>query len=395
MKAKMRMAMVWGLACFSCTGMGDSLLAQPSKGPDAARMGPRFEHLHDIPFKGQGVPLTTVHDAEGRAFLYVAGNEAGLLIYDLNDSPRLVQSIPIAKLQSMHVMSVSQVGKRLFLALGNHWGKPENAGLAVIDATQPKDASVVGVWKDTEPNGAGGAVLVNGNTAYLAAMGNGLVLLDVADPAAIRVVARLQPTLTFPDARPDRSKINARGLAAQKNLLFLCYDAGGVRVIDVANPKKPTEIGRYSNPAMNGRPRAYNNIVLNGSLAYVTVDYVGLEILDISNPRAIKLRSWWNPWNPKLDGFRWFTSPGHANEIAYDAKSKVLLMSAGRTDLVAVDVADPAQPRQVGTIGDVDDTQATWGLTLYDDLAYLSYIRTLGIPFRADWPGVKVFRYRR
>lgn len=394
MNANMRLAIVWVLACLSCTGAGEGLLAQPSKGSDAAKKGPRFEHLHDIPFKGKGVPLTMAHDSGGRSFLYVAGNEAGLLIYDLKDSPRLVHSIPISKLKSMHVMSVSQAGKRLFLALGNHWGKTENAGLAVIDATKPAEASVAGVWKDTEANGAGGAVLVNGNTAYLAAMGNGLIVLDVADPSAIRVLARLQPALTFPDARPDRAKINARGLAAQKNLLFLCYDAGGVRVIDVANPKKPTEIGRYSNPAMNGRPRAYNNLVLNGSLAYVTVDYVGLEILDIANPRAIKLHSWWNPWNPKLDGLRWFTSPGHANEIAYDAPSKVVLMSAGRSDLVAIDVSDPAQPRQVGTIGDVDDTQATWGLTLHGDLIYLSYIRTFGIPFRADWPGVKVFRYR-
>jgi len=201
--------------------------------------------------------------------------------------------------------------------------------------------------------------------------------------------------LTYPDPRPDRSKINARGLALRKNLLFLCFDAGGVRVIDVAEPAKPAEVDRYCNPAMNGRPRAYNNIVLDGNLAYVTADYVGLEILDIADPRAIKLLSWWNPWNPKLAGLRWFSSPGHTNEIAYDARSKVVLMSAGRSDLVAVDVSDPARPRQVGGIGQVDDEQATWGLSMHGDVIYLAYIRTLGIPFRANWSGVKAFRYRR
>jgi hypothetical protein len=326
--------------------------------------------------------------------LYVASKEAGLRVYDVTNAPRLVHSIPISDLAAMHVMSLSQVGKRIYLALGNHWGKKESAGLAVIDVADPGNASVAGVWKDSEANGAGGAVVVNGRTAYLAAMGNGLIVLDVGNPSAIRVTARLQPELAFPDARPDRNKINARGLALHKNLLFLCYDAGGVRVLDVADPKQPAEVGRYSNPAMNGRPRAYNNIVLNGSLAYATVDYVGLEILDISNPRAIMLVSWWNPWNPKLDGLRWFSSPGHANEIAYDAKSKTVLMSAGRSDLVAVNVSDPAHPREVGHIGEVDDSQATWGLATHGDLVYLSYIRTLGIPFRADWPGVKIFRYR-
>ncbi len=398
MKRILGMVIVGGMAWIGCLGPACSCaLAQSDKGT-GAKANSRFEHLHDIPFKGTGMPVTMVHDAADRPYLYVAANEGGLLIYDVKAAPRLVHSIPTTKLSSLNPMSLSQVGNRVYLALGNHWGKRGVAGLAVIDVDKPAEASVAGVWKDAEEGGlggAGGAVVVDGKTAYLAAMGNGLVVLDVGNPSAIRAMSRLQPPLDFPDARPDRNKINARGLALRKNLLFICYDAGGVRVIDVSDAKKPVEIGRYSNPAMKGRPRAYNNIVLNGSLAYVTVDYVGLEILDVSDPRAIKLVSWWNPWNPKLAPLRWFDSPGHTNEIVFDAKSKVVLMSAGRSDLVAVDVSDPAKPRQVDQIGDADDTQATWGLSMHGDVVYLSYIRTLGIPFRADWPGVKVFRHRR
>lgn len=377
-----------------CLAFGgyDAALAQTPKKADEPK--PRFEHLHDIPLNGQGNPMTMIHDAADRAFLYLVANEGGLLIYDVKGAPKLMQTIPVAKLNAMNAMSLTQVDKRLYLALGNHWGKRDKAGLAVIDVSKPGEAKVLGVWKDTEANGAGGAVVVQKNLAYLAAMENGLVVLDVGNPAAIRAMGRIVPELAFPDAKTDKSKINARGLKLQKNLAYLCYDAGGVRVIDVADPKKPAEIGRYSNPAMNGKPRAYNNIALNGSLAYVTVDYVGLEILDISNPRAIKLVSWWNPWNPKLEGLRWFTSPGHTNEIVYDAKSKTVLMSAGRSDLVAVDVSRPARPRQVGSVGEVEDTKATWGISMHGDVVYLSYIRTLGIPFRADWPGVKAFRYR-
>lgn len=388
------MALVGWLAGFVIAGQtGDVSFAQSNK--DTKSTGPRFEHLHDIPYRGLELPLTMIHDEANRPFLYVASKEAGLKIFDVTGAPRLARSIPISELASMHVMSLTQSGKRIYLALGNHWGKHESSGLAVIDVSNPERGSIVGVWEDTESDGGSGAVLVNGSTAYLAAMRDGLIVLDVSNPSAIRVVSRLKPELAFPDARPDPTKINARGLALQKNLLFLCLDAGGVRVIDVTDPKKPAEIGRFSNPAMNGRPRACNNIVLNGSLAYVTADYVGLEILDVSKPREIKLVGWWNPWNPKLEGLRWFSSPGHANEIAYDARSKTVLMSAGRSDLVAINVSDPAHPRQVGSIGEVDDTQATWGVSLHGDLVYLSYIRTLGVPFKADWPGVKVFRYRR
>ncbi len=386
---------IWCLACLSLVGRASDVAVAQSGKDSKKGAGPRFEHLHDIPFAvTEGLPMTMVHDAENRPFLYVASKEAGLRVYDVKNAPRLVSTIPIADLATMHVMSLSQSGQRIYLALGNHWGKHESAGMAVIDVKNPTEASVAGVWKDTEVKGASGAILVSGRTVYLAAMENGLIVLDVGNPSAIRVTARLLPELTFPDAKPDRSKINARGLALQKNLLFLCYDAGGVRVIDVADATKPAEIGRFSNPAMTGRPRAYNNIALHGSLAFVTADYVGLEVLDISNPRAIKLVSWWNPWNPKLEGLRWFSSPGHANEIAYDAKSKTVLMSAGRSDLVAINVADPAHPRQVGSIGEVEDKQATWGLAMHGDRVYLSYIRTLGIPFKADWSGVKVFRYR-
>ena len=395
MKTTFCMTLVCGWVWLGCPEPAcQVVLAQAAPGAIAKTNAP-FEHLNDIPHKGAGMPITMVHDAADRPYLYVAANEGGLLIFDVKAAPRLVHSIPASKLASLNPMSLSQVGNRLHLALGNHWDKRGVAALAVIEVEKPAEATVAGTWKDAEPDGAGGAVVVDGKIAYLAAMGSGLVVLDVGNPSAIRAVARLQPPLDFPDARPDRRKINARGLALRKNLLYLCYDAGGVRVIDIADPKKPTEIGRYSNPAMTGRPRAYNNIALNGSLAYVTADYVGLEILDISNPRAPKLVSWWNPWNPKLQPLRWFDSPGHANEIAYDAGSKMVLMSAGRSDLVAIDVSDPAKPRQAAQIGDVKDTQATWGLSIHGDLVYLSYIRTLGVPFLADWPGIKVFRYRR
>jgi hypothetical protein len=359
------------------------------------RARPRFEHLFDIPVTAPGMAVTMIHDASDRPFLYVACKEAGLRVYDVRESPRLVRSIPIRALAGLDVMSLSQTGDRLYLALGNHWGRGGGIGLAVLDVSDPARARVAGVWKDPEGEGGSGAVVARGRTAYLAAMGNGLILLDVAKPARMRVTGRLRPDLAFPDARPDPKKINARGLALRENLLFLTYDAGGLRVIDVENRARPREIGRYANPAMNGRPRAYNHLVLDGSLAYVTVDYVGLEILDISDPRAIEPVAWWNPWNPQRNPWRWFSSPGHTNEIAYDAQSRTVLMSAGRSDLVAVDVSDPAHPRQVGGIGEVGDTKATWGLSMYGDLVYLSYIRTLGIPFRANWSGVRIFRYLR
>ena len=354
-----------------------------------------IEHLYDIPSTCDASTMTSRHDSLGRPFLYVAAKEGGLRIYDVSGAPVLVGTIPVASMGSLHVMSLFQSGQRLYLALGTHFfGTKQGAGLAVIDVSDPTRAGILGHWKDDAAVGGAGCVEVVGELAYLGAMKSGLYILDVSHPSAIRRVSKFVPEIRFPDARPDPKKFNARGMAVRDGIVYLCYDAGGLRLIDVKNPDRPLEIGRYSNPAMNGKPRAYNNIVLDGRLAYVTVDFVGFEILDISNPSAISLVSWWNPWNPSLQPINWFTSPGHANEIAFDARKKIAFISVGKSDLQVLSVADPVHPQLIGKFGEASDQMGTWGVSIHSDRVYLSYICTLGIPFNSRWTGIKVLRYK-
>lgn len=354
----------------------------------------QFQHLYDIPVTGDAIAMTMRADTLKRPFLYIAAKDGGLVIYDISAAPVLVKTVPVDALGSLHVMSLSQAGKRLFLALGNHWGRGQNSGMAVIDVSDPRQASVLGLWRDPSVTGGAGGVEVVGNQAFLGAMMNGLYILDVETPSSIKRISRFVPDIYFPEPRPDPPKFNVRGMAIRDGIVYLCYDAGGLRLIDVRDPAHPVEIGRFSNPAMNGRPRAYNNLVLDGKLAYITVDYVGFEVLDISHPTSIRLISWWNPWNPGLSGFRWFSSPGHANEIALNPERKLVFIAAGRTDLLILSVADPAKPTRVGGFGDVEDKLGTWGVSLSGDLVFLAYIRTLGIPFYANWTGVKALRIK-
>lgn len=345
------------------------------------------EPVREIPLSRRAMPMTTRADARGRPFLYIAAKEGGLRVHALD-----ARTPDVTLALDQHAMSLEQSGDRLFVALGNHWGRSEAAGLAVVDVANPRQPRVLGRWKEPTPRGAGGAVAVQAGVAYLAAMQSGLYVLDVADPTAIRVRAHLVPDPAFPDRRPDRAKVNARGLALDGDRLYLCYDAGGLRVLDVADPDRPREIARWSNPAMNGKPRAYNNVIVDGDRAYVSVDYVGIEILDVAG--APRLTAWWNPWNPRLSPWKWFGGEGHANELALDAPKKRLYVSAGKTDLAVLDVSDPAHPRLAGAFGAVDDTRATWGVSRRGDHLFLSYICTLGIPFRADWAGVRVLRVK-
>lgn len=348
----------------------------------------------ELPSPCSGVTMTARHDARDRPFLYVAAKEAGLKIYR-DDGPAVpARTIGGAALGSLDVMNLAQSGDYLYLALGNHFSANENPGFAIVDVRDPARASVVALWREPSLRGGAGAIEVEGSRVYLAAMGNGLFVFDAADARRPSLLSRFVPEAAFPDARPDRAKVNARGLTVRGGRVYLSYDAGGLRVLDARDARDIREVGRYANPALNGKPRAYNNAVLDGDLLYVAVDYCGVEVLDVSNPSRITLAGWWNPWGCEAGGLRWFTSDGHANEIAFDAAKKLLFVSTGESDLHVLDVANPRRPALREIFGGVDNKIGTWGVSIHRGRVYLAYICTLGIPFESRWSGIKVLSYR-
>jgi hypothetical protein len=117
-----------------------------------------------------------------------------------------------------------------------------------------------------------------------------------------------KPSIHFPKINPDASeqlKINVRQIAAKNDILYVCYDAGGVRIVNATNKTTLVETGQYSNPALINRARAYNNLVLNDSLVYVATDYCGMEILNVKDTSQITQTSWWNPWNCETASNTW------------------------------------------------------------------------------------------
>ena len=334
--------------------------------------------------------MTMIHDAQGKSFLYVASKDAGLKIYNIERAPVLIKTIPSQMLRGLHVMNLSQTGGYLYLALGNYFGiAQQSPGFAIVDVSNPRNASVVSVWNNAKLKSGAGAVKCVGDYLYLAAMKHGVMIFDVTEKRNVQQISVFVPDIRFPDLIADQSKINARGLEVQDDRVYLCYDAGGVRIIDVKDKARPYEIGRYSNPALNRKPRAYNNLVVDGSLIYVTFDYCGMEVLNVNPSGQLQPVSWWNPWNCPGSPFEWFKSPGHTNEIAFDSQSKLVFMATGKSDLNVVSVADPAHPREVLNYGGPNNDLGTWGVSIYEDEVYLAYICTF-IPFQSKWSGVKI-----
>ena len=355
-----------------------------------------IQHQADIATTCNKMAMTMQHDAQDRPYLYVAKKEGGFDVYDVSDikNPTLKKNIPLSSLGNMHVMNVSQQGNYLYLALGNHFVGGEQPGIAIVDVTNPENPTVTDIYETTFTDGGCGIVIAEGNYAYMGAMRHGLIVLDITNKNDIKFVSRIKPDINYPTPNPNEDLYNARGMVVKNGIVYLCFDAGGLRIISTADKQTPTEIGRYSNPTLNGKPRAYNNIILDGDNVYITVDYCGLEVLNIANPADIKVVSWWNPWNCQTNPANWFSSPGHTNEIAMDRDNKLLFMSTGKSDMMVVDIANPAAPDSCSFYGGVNNNIGTWGVSLHKNKIFLSYICSF-VPFSSNWTGVKALTYNR
>lgn len=351
-----------------------------------------FTLQSQIPANCTAITMTMMHDQQGLPYLYVANKEAGLKVYDINDikKPKLVATVSTKSFASLHVMNLTQEGNYVYLAIGNHFNNKQASGMAIVDITDPAKASFVSYWSLPSSSGGSGIVKVQGNYAYLGAMGNGLVVLDISDKKKIKFVSQFIPDINYPDPKPKKSLFNARGMQVKDDLVYLCYDAGGLRIINTKDKAKPVEIGRYSNPVMNGKPRAYNNIVVDDDLAYIAADYCGMEILNIKDPAKITSVGWWNPYGCPTNN--WFSSPVHANEIAYNKDCKLIFLSTGKSDLDVIKVSDPANPTLCKEYGGSNNGIGTWGVSIYKDRVFLSYTCSF-IPFSSNWTGVKILTY--
>jgi hypothetical protein len=344
------------------------------------------------------LPQAIVVDRRDPHYLYVAEKSGGVVVLKLgpNDrAPARVAVVARKQLGRLDAMNLAERGSRLYVALGNFFTGGSAAGLAILDVSIPEHPRVLSIWMSPTKMKGSAAVVADNRYAYLGAMTQGVLILDVSNPAAPTLVTTFLPGVNFPRPNPTAvQRPNARGLALVGDRLYIADDAGGLRIADVSDRLHPREIGRCVNPAMGTKQQAYNNVAVNGSYAYVAVDYAGLEVLDVSDPAHIQQVGWWNPWHADTPANLWLNSPGHTNQIALDAAHALVYLSAGDSELQVVDVSDPRHPVLAAEHGRPKDGRGTWGLALGDTAVYLADITAL-IPFHSTWSGlVAVARVR-
>lgn len=335
----------------------------------------------------QGSLLSLAKDP-GRPYLYAARNEGGVVVLD-SERGKEVAAVAKKELDGLDATTLLLRGGTLYVALGNFFNpRGSKYGLARIDVSQPDRPRVADVWESaTKEKGASGLAM-KGDTLAMGLMSRGVAIFDVGGNST-RLVSTLKPDPDFPLKNPREPHVpNARGLAFSGDILYVAYDAGGLRAIDLADPRSPKEVGRYVQEGMKKKQQAYNNLVVDGSLAYLAVDYAGVEVVDISDPRNIKPLSWWNPWYADRPSNMWFNSKGHVSQLVFDRERKTLYVAGGDSDMVALDVSNPDRPRESASFGHPGDGRGTWAIDISPDRLYLSYILSV-VPFRGTWAGVR------
>ncbi len=349
--------------------------------------------------------LTPVIDKLGRDYLYVTANEGGLKIYDVASGISLVASVDTVEL-TMKPMSVTQVDTLLYVAIGTHFGllgsTNDPAGLAIVNVADPTNPQVLDIWVSGTLGKGAGIVRVQDDYAYLGAMPEGLIILDVSDPLAIDSVSNIIPPGDFPHVDNTPSKVNTRGMFIVDTLVYLCNDEGGMHVINCADITNPVIIEMFANPItfpLFNWPRAYNNVIIDDTLAYIAVDYCGLEIWNVKDPYDVEMVYHWNPRNCPIG--LWDEAPVHANELFLQKECNLLFMSTGKSEMIVMDIADPNMPVAIDSFGTVMDTTGTWGIDVDDNFVYLTYVNSPLIfpdwwtPFYSTWAGVKKIAYTK
>ncbi|MCA9509522.1 MAG: hypothetical protein KC560_02375 [Myxococcales bacterium] len=343
----------------------------------------------DVP-TGSTLPLATLRDERaGSDALFVAHKAGGLAVWSLAVSPPVeVARLAASAFGGLHVVHLAQRGDRLFVALGDPFALAgSRAGLAVVDVADPAAPAHLDQWTSSGVVCGASDVEVSDAAIYLGAMGLGVVVLTF-DGVALREETTVVPGGGTPSC--GFLAPNVRGLFLAGDRLYVGNDGGGLVVLDASAPTAPVEIGAYANPALGGKPQAYNHVVVDGALAYAAVDYCGLEILDVADPAAIAPVGWWNPWGCETPANVWFDSPGHANEIALDAARRRVVLSAGDSEVLVVDVSDPANPALVDAVGAPGNGRGVWGVELEGNVAVATYI-VAAIPFQGGVNAVRAF----
>ena len=219
------------------------------------------------------------------------------------------------------------------VTMGRNGGQRLDSTKRIIN-DQPEIQDAFNVEYIGQIGGVTFAVAVRDNYAYIG-VGPCLVILDISNPSYPEEVGK---TLPLPDMAQD--------IVVAGDYLYVADNNGGLRIVNIANPIAPVEVGFSTTPGLA------NGVAVAGDYAYVADDIGGLRIVNITNPTA-----------PVEVGFS--TTPAIANDVEVVGDYAYVV---GYDGLGIMNVVNPASPVEVGFYYYYDPT---FGVAVVDDYAYV------------------------
>jgi hypothetical protein len=210
------------------------------------------ERLYADPEKAPGYDI-----AVGGGCAYVSGND-GVSIYDVRDpeSPELV----------VEPEWLGGPAFGLWIEEGVLYVAAIEQGLLIVDISDPSDPAIVGRYP-----GRVGDVFVYRGVAYISGFSANLRIVDVSNPESPSLVAEFGWS-------------NANGAAAFGDYVYITDPSRGIVALDVSDPVNPTEVGVLFDSG------GANRLEVSGDWLIAAMYSRGLRAYDLTNPRSPRLR---------------------------------------------------------------------------------------------------------
>ncbi|MCC7374602.1 MAG: hypothetical protein IT581_08095 [Verrucomicrobiales bacterium] len=249
----------------------------------------------------KGVNVNAV-DVVGNTAYTVAGDYLTLIDVTDRHHPTIRSKVVMPGVGA----DIQVVGSHAFVAASSY-------GFQVFDVSNPANPIFVTRLDTVDAN----TVQVSGTRAYLADGGGGVRVVDVSNP--------IQPA---PTGFLDLANHTAAGLTVSNQRAYVAYLTRGLGVLDVSNPSAPQWLGGYA------LPKSAQHVQVRPPFAYVAVDGLGLEVLNIADPARIELLG----AAAGTDARRVELSGDHA------------YLADGVNGLRVIDIRDPRNLRQVASV---------------------------------------------
>jgi hypothetical protein len=260
-------------------------------------------------------------------------------------------------------ITMTRAGDRWYI-IGGHYNI---AGWSVVDVTDPKNPRVAKFIPGPANTSTNQVDLADG--ILVAALGRptaredagmdakkpyeaGIILIDVKDPLNPKELGRWHTD--NPDGRGTHRNAYTGGRYVHLAADMKGYDGDIYVILDISNPAKPVEAGRWWVPGQHvaggEKPQKDPNVnlhspnVVDGNLAYLAYGDAGMIILDISDVSKPKLVSQLKfESRHRFDAHTVLLEPGR--KLAYVNSEAVTYNCKGPLDhATIVDIADPAKP---------------------------------------------------